>query len=325
MKMTGARDQDNSRSSASGPEDGTREACPFCDAPVLNHESWCHAGEPGDQRPGSAPMVVHALNYAADLRPVFPCDERPGPRAKAPLTKNGFKDATTELNQIRYWWGKRPNALIGSPVPVGVVCIDIDPRNGATLPMLELVVGELPDTQAVLSGRMDGGIHLFFWRPMVEGDTLPTGEVVRPIDTGRLRKQFPSGIDIKTSTGYTILPPSMHPDTRAPYEWRGDHGLDDPIAHLPASLAALVLTDPNKPKHMPSGVPNQKALAGILRCMGRAKSGQRNDVLFWCARRLTGNNYPEGAFSALAEIARTTGLPDSEITKTINSARKHQA
>jgi hypothetical protein len=271
-----------------------------------------------------------AFYYAAHGRAVLPCIEKPGKWAKAPYKNEdlglarGHLDATHDPNQIAQWWRRWPNALIGSPVPIGMLCLDIDPRNGATLPMLELVTGELPDTQAVISGRMDGGIHLFFWRPMVEGDPLPTGEVFRPIDTSRLRKQFPNGIDIKTSHGYTILPPSLHPDTHAPYEWRGDDGPDDPIAHLPGRLAALILADPNKPRHTHSGVPNQKALAGILRRMGKEKHN-RNNVLFWCARRLVENNYPEGTFSVLAEIARTTGLPESEVAKTINSARTHQA
>jgi hypothetical protein len=58
--------------------------------------------------------------------------------------------------------------------------------------------------------------------------------------------------------------------------------------------------------------------------MGKEKHN-RNNVLFWCARRLVENNYPEGTFSVLAEIARTTGLPESEVAKTIDSARTHQA
>ena len=57
--------------------------------------------------------------------PVFPC--RPD---KTPYTKNGFKDATTNIDQIAMWWEKYPDALIG--VPTGkmskLMVIDIDPK-----------------------------------------------------------------------------------------------------------------------------------------------------------------------------------------------------
>ena len=37
------------------------------------------------------------------------------------------------------------------------------------------------------------------------------------------------------------------------------------------------------------------------------------------------NDYPESAFEVLAEAAAYAGLPDWEITKTINSARRAAA
>src|SRR3954447_9601000 len=51
-----------------------------------------------------------ALDYAAEGTPVFPCNNE-----KAPLTKNGFQDATVDADQIERWWRKHPNALIGVP------------------------------------------------------------------------------------------------------------------------------------------------------------------------------------------------------------------
>jgi hypothetical protein len=43
-----------------------------------------------------------ALWYAEHGFPIFPCS----PHGKEPLTPHGFKDATTDLQQIREWWGR---------------------------------------------------------------------------------------------------------------------------------------------------------------------------------------------------------------------------
>lgn len=56
-------------------------------------------------------MLESALEYGAAGWRVFPCDSVPGPHAKAPLTVNGFKDATTEAQQIRTWWKSIPRCV----------------------------------------------------------------------------------------------------------------------------------------------------------------------------------------------------------------------
>jgi hypothetical protein len=286
-------------------------------------------------------MLEHALAYAAAWRPVFPCNERPGPHAKAPLTRQGHKEATLDPDRIRRWWTQRPKALIGAPVPRDQVCIDVDPRNGVTVRDLEAVVGKLPDTQAVYSGRVDGGVHLFFRRSLAEPNEYwediggglgywhykPDDQwLYQKYNTTKLRKLFPAGVDLKLDTGYTILPPSLHPDTGAPYVWRGDyeHPLDYPLFGLPAALEELILERPNKPRQTSGGVPNARALEGILRRVAEETS-TRNNVLHWAACRLAENGYPEAAFDALEGAAEYAGLPRSEITKTINSAIKRTA
>ena len=52
-----------------------------------------------------------ALEYASGRMPVFPCN----PLDKKPLTAHGFKDATTDEAQIRAWWTRWPNAMVGAP------------------------------------------------------------------------------------------------------------------------------------------------------------------------------------------------------------------
>ena len=60
-------------------------------------------------------LLDAALAYAARDVPFFPC----GPNKK-PLTKHGFKDATTESQTIRGWWAEHPNASIGN-LAVGTI------------------------------------------------------------------------------------------------------------------------------------------------------------------------------------------------------------
>jgi len=54
-------------------------------------------------------MTEIALQLAAKGKYVFPCR----PRGKEPLTSHGFKDATTDPEQIRRWWSEHPDANLG--------------------------------------------------------------------------------------------------------------------------------------------------------------------------------------------------------------------
>ena len=54
-------------------------------------------------------MLDAALEYASQGFHIFPLI----PGEKSPLTKNGFKDATTDPEQIRRWWSEHPDANLG--------------------------------------------------------------------------------------------------------------------------------------------------------------------------------------------------------------------
>jgi hypothetical protein len=259
-----------------------------------------------------APLLDWALWYAENNVRVFPCKWRPGPGSKAPLLPPpGFHLASTDLDQVRGWWTEWPNALIGSPVADVRIAIDIDPQHGGSRERLEKAIGEpLTATLTVWSGRGTGGQHLIYKRP--------AGELTQ----SRIKKL---GCDIRVGgKGYTILPPSRHPDTGLPYwwEWR-------PIAVMPAGLYELIRWE--KPiaewPSMPTesrllGMPTESRLLGLLRTMANAVPGRRNDTLFWCFCRLAQANYSESAWSALAQVAESTGLPASEIHNTLRSAQR---
>jgi hypothetical protein len=258
--------------------------------------------------PSSVPMMRWALSYAKEGRPVFPCRERAedennkGPYYRKGTFEHGHLDATTDPKVITDWWIEWPDALIGSPVPDGQMVVDLDPRHGGTIEALTTAFGPIPPTVFVMSGRGDGGCHLFYLRP--KGF----------ISASHVKKVCP-GVDIKLDTGYTILPPSLHPDTKKPYEWGG------PPGHARLPEAFRIVLQHKAPPNSGVGRPNARGLEGILRRMAEEKDS-RNDLLYWCSCRLVENRYPDSAFDAITAAAQHAGLSLSEIQKTINSARK---
>jgi hypothetical protein len=96
-----------------------------------------------------------------------------------------------------------------------------------------------------LSGRGDGGQHRWF---LHTGGELPSG-------------RLGDGLDIKTHSGYVLLPPSRHPTTGQPYQWTTP--TLDP-APAPAWLRAL-LTPPSPalpaPRRRPGLRPGRGSVA----------------------------------------------------------------
>lgn len=142
-------------------------------------------------------------------------------RGKLPATTgHGVLDATADLDWLRSRW--RDGYNIGARVPEGLVVIDTDPRHGGEDNLIALAQGrDLPETLTCFSGRGDGGRHRYFLHP--------GGQV-----SG---KRLPGGVDLKTHTGYVVLPPSLHPATGRPYRW-ADETVS--LAELPRWLARLL-------------------------------------------------------------------------------------
>jgi hypothetical protein len=194
-------------------------------------------------------MRAHALDYAGKSWPVFPCN----PMDKHPLTPHGFKDATTDADQIEAWWKRWPNAMIGSPMgsATGIIAIDPDvpdepggPNGLAHWIELQKRHGEVPPTRTHVTPS--GGRHvLFAWdasRPLTnkEGDLKGTG------------------INVRGEGGYVIMPPSRRADG-VPYELERP-ALADTIVAPPRWLVDLI--DP--PKSAPTTTPSISARAQAL-------------------------------------------------------------
>jgi hypothetical protein len=175
----------------------------------------------------------YAVEYAAYHWPVFPL------RGKVPAIPRsrggrGVLDATTDVEQVAKWWScDYPNANIGGRIPESMFVLDTDPYHGGldSLDELEAKHGPLPDTLMDLSGRGDGGTHYFYRRPPGKLSATRLGP----------------GIDLKTSTGYVVLPPSIHPATGKPYI-----RIECEVAAPPNWLIKLLLPEPAPCRLTPS-------------------------------------------------------------------------
>lgn len=148
-------------------------------------------------------LLSFALRYAEIGWPSFPL------RYKAPVTRHGFKDASTDPRVLEFRFSD-PTATgigiaLGFAVPgmPGYHCeaLDIDPRNGGHLTLEALIEkhGALPDTVCQQTGG--GGQHYLL--------AVPDGQRLKA--PGR-------GIDIKRAGGYIAAEPSLHP-TGTTYTW----------------------------------------------------------------------------------------------------------
>lgn len=122
-------------------------------------------------------MLEAAIRYAQQGFHIFPITSG----AKTPpLTPHGFKDATTDLEQIRKWWTEHPDANIGFwPGGSNLVAIDLDPGHE---PM------DLPITATVRTPR---GEHRYYHSKQVFTN-----------------RQLMPHVDVRATNGYTVLPPS---------------------------------------------------------------------------------------------------------------------
>jgi hypothetical protein len=145
-----------------------------------------------------------ALAYAASGQPVFPCRSS-GPRAKTPLTPNGFYDASADPERIASWWTRHPDAAIG--IPTGApyfTVLDIDKMH---------VDGFDAYQRLHRAGLLNGGGRLV---------QTPSGGIHRYFRGGAHRNASlrDLGVDLRGVGGYVIAPPTWidSPDRQGRYE-----------------------------------------------------------------------------------------------------------
>jgi hypothetical protein len=245
--------------------------------------------------------LSQALAYARRGWPVFPCL----PGQKIPATKHGFRDATTNPDQITEWFTRRPdhNLAIATGAP-GPDVLDIDVHgpneNGyAALGRLHCA-GLLEDAYGYVR-TPSGGLHIYF-----------TGTAQR---NGHLAAHH---VDFRSAGGYVLAPPSQVDGH--PYLPWGTPARDGTL-----SWERVCRALPSQPqRHRPEPRPAQdqdQDLGTLARWLARQPEGNRNAGLYWAANRALETD-PGADLSPLADAARQAGLGDQEISRTLDSARR---
>jgi Bifunctional DNA primase/polymerase, N-terminal len=212
---------------------------------------------------------------------------------KHPRTMNGLHDATADLDTVARWWGMWPEANIGIRPHPGQVVGDVDPRHAGDVQWRAMQDrhGTLPPTRTCRTGS--GGWHAWFLCP------------------GEVRGALASGVDVKSSTGFLVCPPSLHESGRR-YEW-----IDDgPIAEAPEYLRRL-LARPVPVIPTGTGTVTPAVVAGLVRTVAEAPPGTRNARLYWACSRA----FEKGVdINPLVDAAIENGLSRREAERTAASA-----
>jgi Bifunctional DNA primase/polymerase, N-terminal len=245
----------------------------------------------------NSPVLRQALACAARGWPVFPCQ----PGRKAPATRHGYLDATTDPAQITEWLARHPgrNLAVATGAP-GPDILDVDTRGPAGdgfAALTRLSQAGLLDGAAASVRTPSGGLHLYFAGTAQRSGHLPAHR-----------------IDFLAQGGYALIPPSQ---------------VDGPpYQHVEALFgrgeldwhAATQLLEPSRSPHRPASRPApEERIDALARWVAAQPEGNRNAGLYWAANRALETS-PAADLSPLAAAARLAGLGEPEITRTLNSA-----
>jgi hypothetical protein len=275
------------------------------------------------------PLLNAALDYAARGVPVLPVHcptSRPGPDlacscgdpgcgsiGKHPITTHGLNDASTNREQVEWWWLRFPHANIGLATGHLFDVLDVDgPAGEHSIARLSAAHPVSRPGPVVRTGR--GGWHVYL---------APTG-------LGNPKPRDLEQVDWRGRGGYVLAPPSRHASGRR-YRWVRD--LDNPLPEVPPALRErLEPPQPTRPavptiRPLTPGHPyGQRALETRLAEVARAPQGDRNRTLYRAGLRLF--SLAAGGVLDRAEVeagllaaAERSGLLRDEPTQTRNTIR----
>lgn len=209
--------------------------------------------------------------------PVFPCS----PGSKSPLAgSQGFKDATTDRDQINAWWADQDCNVAFCPADAGLAVVDVEREGLANWDLLEASYGETATRTVYTPG---GGIHLHFF-----GSLPPT------------HSRIAEKIDTRGVGSYVLLPPSIVDGK--PYTWRDEQ--EDP-APLPAWVEPLTRSvHEHKAAEGPVELDlphNVKLAREIVARTPTPEPGERNEAVYRLACRLCDQGVSEQLTKELLE------------------------
>ena len=242
----------------------------------------------------------HGLAFATSGWPVLPCL----PGQKIPATAHGYRDATTDPEQINDWFGRHPdwNLAIATGVP-GPDVLDVDDHGpaGSGYPAFRrLQAAGLLDGAAIYVRTPSGGLHAYFTGSHQRNGHLPAHH-----------------LDFRSAGGYVLTPPSQIDGQ--PYQLTGQPG---GCGGLDWAAVTRLLQPQRQPSVPRPGRPGRLATTSLIWSAGSPSSPRATatPACSWAANRALDAD-PAADLSQLADAARQAGLDDAEITRTINSAR----
>jgi len=240
-----------------------------------------------------------ALAYADRGWPVFPCQAG----HKTPATRHGYRDATTDPEQIAAWFSRNPrwNVAIATGEP-GPDVLDVDehgPAGNGYAAFARLSRAGLLDGAAAYVRTPSGGLHAYFRGSAQRNGLLPAHH-----------------LDFRSRGGYVLAPPSQVDGN--PY--RLIHTLEADGALDWATVTDLLEPRRQTQRPQPHPAPDRD-LSHLARWVASQQQGNRNAGLFWAANRALDTD-PAADLSPLAAAARQAGLEEQEITRTLDSARR---
>lgn len=258
-------------------------------------------------------MGEMALAYAADGWPIFPCI----PHGKIPIGKpgfapNGFKNATTDPDQIREWWTREPeaNPAAATGAPAADV-LDIDTKDGRDgLDLFRKVRDAgLADGAYATIRTPSGGWHLWF-----VGTDQGGGAVGRN-----------KSLELKARGGYVLVPPAHVIDRKYGFEGRyelykeADHQGD--VIDF-AAVRRLIDPPPRASRRRLAGSDN---FSQLIDYVTNLPEGNRNNGFYWACRRAVENGATDDVLDAMVDAVATTGLAWSSAEATMRSAARHRS
>jgi hypothetical protein len=240
-----------------------------------------------------------AANLAASGVRVFPCV----PGGKAPLTRHGYLDATTELAEVHEWWTRWPLANIGMPTgDPGYDVLDVDVRaSGSGFAALSrLRPTSLVRGWATAVRTPSGGLHLYYAGTDQRCASMPGCH-----------------LDLRARGGYVVVPPSK-------INWSSYQviaaGRETPARLDWATVREQLVPATDKAPSSRARASSPTQVSSLAAWVERQPEGNRNRGLYWAACRLASVGLDPGI--VLLEAGVRAGLSLREATITIASARR---
>ena len=220
---------------------------------------------------------------------------------------SGVHEATKNEAIAREWARRWPHAniAIAAGAPSGVLVIDFDPRNGSDASVNALTLNRKLFPATVESRTGNGGKHLFY----AHTDNIRNSKSV-----------LAPGIDVKTTGGYVVAPPSVLDGGKA-YSWTV-RPMGSALPRLPNWIVQALTPKPQPKYVVRKDLP--QSVGPLARHTAKAQQGQRNNTLYWASCRAgeairKGVVSPAEAFSSLMAGASAAGIPSKEAEATIHS------